>query len=244
MSAPLLLSRVNLGALVHLFVPWFPHPSALAVSMQEKNERIALCSVTHLWSDVGHQYFVYVVNLVWISNIRLIWVYKIINIFVHLQFFLWIIVRKARSFSSSSLGSRGGNSWSRSFGSEAFFTVRQHTCASLLGGGESCWVAPSATQLFWVKWSLPTDLLSCWMCLLPSFLELLQLFLEGDPVERGCYGPGTAGIFNDLSAAHSQVPTPRGNDGGGGWLRGGADCTISWKPLLKFSDVVIERLAG
>lgn len=69
------------------------------------------------------------------------------------------------------------------------------------------------------------------MHLLPSFLELLQLFLEGDPVERGCYGPGTAGIFNDLSAVYSKVPTPCGNDGGGGRLRGGAGLQSAESPL-------------
>lgn len=151
---------------------------------------------------------------------------------------------KTRSFSKLLSWEKGWEFLTSFHGLWRVFTLRQHTCASLLGAGESCWVATSASQLFWGNWSLPTDLLSCCMCLLPSFLELLQLFLEGDPVERGGYGPGTAGIFNDLSAADSKVPTPWGNPGGRERLWGNADYAISWKPLLKFGDIAVERLAG
>lgn len=96
---------------------------------------------------------------------------------------------------------------------KSFHTEAKHPFTSLLGGRESCCGAgwggdTSAPQLFWVNWSLPTDLLSCQKRLRPSFLELLQLFLEEDSVERGCYGPGTAGIFKDLSAAHSKFQHP------------------------------------
>lgn len=68
---------------------------------------------------------------------------------------------KQEAFSNSSPGSSGGESWSHSVGYGRVFTQRQHTFASVLWGGDCCWVDTSASQLFGVKWSLPTDLLSC-----------------------------------------------------------------------------------
>lgn len=67
---------------------------------------------------------------------------------------------------------------------KSFHIEAKHPCYFSPGGRGELLAGYICITAFWVNWSLPTDLLSCLKCLLPSFLELLQLFLEGDPVER------------------------------------------------------------
>lgn len=118
--ALLLLSCANLGKLFSLFVPWFPHPSRLAMSIHKEiyMEHFAPCPVCDHMS-VASTFSMLSIWYKWV-HITCMGV-KDDKLFVTIdRCFCESLWGKQEAFPNSSPGSRGGDSWSHSLGYEEF----------------------------------------------------------------------------------------------------------------------------